>query len=225
MIVTARQLYAVGLMQVGRMDDAQEQFRLLERTDPTLPFGPMGLGLTNIQQGNIEEGKAWAIHALNLNYPLANWYLGEAAGLQGNTEEAAEKISGVMQYGLVRAFDREEARTLVSGFYDDAAATAVAWQVMNTFLAENDTATEPQLPYFLIRLGDPEKGFAAFLKRPSPFAEISYGALWAPTENSRKARQHPAFKAYAEEVGLVSYWQKYGWPDKCQPSGNSFKCE
>lgn len=33
-----------------------------------------------------------------------------------------------------------------------------------------------------------------------------------------------AFPAFAEDVGLVDYWQAKGWPDACQPTGESFEC-
>ena len=34
----------------------------------------------------------------------------------------------------------------------------------------------------------------------------------------------PRFPAYAEEAGFVEYWQEVGWPDACQPQGESFAC-
>jgi tetratricopeptide (TPR) repeat protein len=33
-----------------------------------------------------------------------------------------------------------------------------------------------------------------------------------------------AFPDFAEEVGLVEYWRAKGWPDACQPDGESFEC-
>jgi hypothetical protein len=33
-----------------------------------------------------------------------------------------------------------------------------------------------------------------------------------------------AFPALVEEVGLVEYWRAKGWPDACQPVGESFEC-
>ena len=38
-------------------------------------------------------------------------------------------------------------------------------------------------------------------------------------------RQDPRFKAWMEELGYVSFWRKYGWPDRCRPTGpDDFEC-
>lgn len=48
-------------------------------------------------------------------------------------------------------------------------------------------------------------------------------SLWMPV--MRSVRQHPDFKAFAVEHGLVEYWQRYGWSDACRPVGESdFVC-
>ena len=31
-------------------------------------------------------------------------------------------------------------------------------------------------------------------------------------------RQHPGFKKFAEEIGLVGAWQEYGWSDLTKPN-------
>ena len=33
-----------------------------------------------------------------------------------------------------------------------------------------------------------------------------------------------AFPDFAKEVGLAEYWRAKGWPDACQPDGESFEC-
>ena len=38
-------------------------------------------------------------------------------------------------------------------------------------------------------------------------------------------RQDPRFAALATELGMVDYWREYGWPDVCQPAGDSVICE
>jgi hypothetical protein len=38
-------------------------------------------------------------------------------------------------------------------------------------------------------------------------------------------RRDTRFKEWLETVGFVEFWEKYGWPDRCQPTGNdSFDC-
>jgi hypothetical protein len=37
-------------------------------------------------------------------------------------------------------------------------------------------------------------------------------SLWADIEPIRQTRLHPDFMAFAERIGLVAAWEKYGWP-------------
>ena len=48
--------------------------------------------------------------------------------------------------------------------------------------------------------------------------------LWITEASSY--RQSAAFKNLVEELGLPAYWDLYGWPDMCQPTGASdFACD
>ena len=38
-------------------------------------------------------------------------------------------------------------------------------------------------------------------------------------------RQDPRFAALVTELGMVDYWRAYGWPDVCQPAGDSVICK
>lgn len=38
-------------------------------------------------------------------------------------------------------------------------------------------------------------------------------SLWSDVEPIRQTRLHPDFLAFAERIGLVAAWEKYGWPD------------
>jgi Tfp pilus assembly protein PilF len=38
-------------------------------------------------------------------------------------------------------------------------------------------------------------------------------SLWADIEPIRRIRLHPEFLSFAERIGLVAAWEKYGWPD------------
>jgi len=34
------------------------------------------------------------------------------------------------------------------------------------------------------------------------------------------------FKAYLRDIGMVAYWQEYGWPAVCRPLGaHDFECD
>jgi len=47
--------------------------------------------------------------------------------------------------------------------------------------------------------------------------------VWLPSCGNVWATD--VFKTWAGEQGLVEYWRRFGWPDYCKPSGDSFVCE
>ena len=52
---------------------------------------------------------------------------------------------------------------------------------------------------------------------------VDEGVLWRPVLSD--VRKLPAFKDFVREVGLLDYWQAYGWPDSCRPArSGDFEC-
>jgi tetratricopeptide (TPR) repeat protein len=50
--------------------------------------------------------------------------------------------------------------------------------------------------------------------------------IWYPV--MKEVRKLPRFKEFIKEIGLVDYWNKFGWPDNniCRPVGDDdFKCD
>ena len=51
----------------------------------------------------------------------------------------------------------------------------------------------------------------------------AWWVLWQP--DMVTFRQDPRFAALVTELGLLDYWRENGWPDACQPLGDSVSCE
>jgi adenylate cyclase len=48
--------------------------------------------------------------------------------------------------------------------------------------------------------------------------------VWLPI--MKDVRQLPRFKEFVREIGLVDYWNQFGWPDLCRPVGDDdFECD
>jgi hypothetical protein len=48
--------------------------------------------------------------------------------------------------------------------------------------------------------------------------------LWMP--QLKEMRQLPEFKAFLREIGMVAYWEEYGWPEICRPvDDDTFNCD
>ena len=63
--------------------------------------------------------------------------------------------------------------------------------------------------------GDPELAFDALRAAiDEQGGQIIY--VWLP--QAAAMRRLPAFKTYMHDIGMVAYWQEYGWPPLCRRS-------
>ncbi|MCZ6716547.1 MAG: hypothetical protein O6946_05720, partial [Gammaproteobacteria bacterium] len=52
-----------------------------------------------------------------------------------------------------------------------------------------------------------------------------FGYLWVIWRSDMTAfRQDPRFAELMAELGLMDFWREHGWPDACQPAGDSLIC-
>ncbi|MCI5045769.1 MAG: hypothetical protein MRY72_13825 [Aquisalinus sp.] len=216
--------YGLGLLQVGRLSEGQTYFERVVELDSKFPYGLNGLAYFHIMQNNVDKGENLARQALMLGFLPANWILGEAAAVRGNSERAQRLIGPIFKLGVITEFSNEEIDVLLAGSLSESQIERdKALSIIDQHLNNGEPLKEGLIPYFLVRLGQPEKAFEVFKEISSPWNEISLGNLWSPY--GENARKHPAFKDFARDVGLVDYWDTYGWVDHCQrTSDTDFVC-
>ena len=56
-------------------------------------------------------------------------------------------------------------------------------------------------------------------------ADSTYQVMAAWEEPMHALRQDTRFKTALQESGFIDDWRSYGWPDLCQPAGDSFECD
>ncbi|MGY6554367.1 MAG: hypothetical protein ACXIUM_07575 [Wenzhouxiangella sp.] len=64
-----------------------------------------------------------------------------------------------------------------------------------------------------IWMGYSEMVFKTLGRQITPANMYCLMSLWADIEPIRQTRLHPEFLTFAERIGLVAAWGKYGWPD------------
>ena len=64
-----------------------------------------------------------------------------------------------------------------------------------------------------IWLGQAELVFKTIGKQITPSNMFNLMSIWADIEPMRQIWNHPDFMAFAERIGMVAVWEKYGWPD------------
>jgi adenylate cyclase len=71
--------------------------------------------------------------------------------------------------------------------------------------------------------GDPDFAMDA-MEKGIKINALGLFKIWYPV--MKEVRQLPRFKEYVREIGLVDYWNKFGWPDLCHPVGDDdFECD
>ncbi len=101
-------------------------------------------------------------------------------------------------------------------FYEDTVNSLL-------FAVENDLLDNQVVFEALLMLGSP-KAFSIGL---NPQEDIENNQIHAQIRNNRafELRRDRRFKDWVSALGYVGFWQQFGWPDRCRPTGlDDFEC-
>ncbi len=213
---TAHLWYAEHLAMVGRKNDALEETLIAYQLDPLHPG-------TN---GNL----AWMYWGLDdtssqLKYGAVAWDLGDIRSLyvqamaQLRLGEIDRALEFAEQYDDVNDFPVSIIKLLVEAKMDP-----VQRPLFLETLAEHETV----LPFSVLLAG--YVGFGRIddaYRVVNPNLDLLGQTAWWTFWQSEMApfRQDPRFANLVTDAGLLDYWREYGWPDACQPKGDSVICE
>ena len=89
--------------------------------------------------------------------------------------------------------------------------------------AYSDFISKLTISTFAAYYGDQQFALKAMTDSAS-VTPIQIGLVWRPV--FKEMRKLDGFKNLLRELGIVAYWQKYGWPTYCKPAGDDdFECE
>ena len=74
-----------------------------------------------------------------------------------------------------------------------------------------------------MRIDDDYRVVKLRLSSDAADCDAAWSVLWRP--EMAAFRQAPRFAELVTELGLMDYWREHGWPDACQPAGDSLICE
>ncbi len=148
-----------------------------------------------------------------------DYYLGLAAIYTGNFMSARELLRDVsMRSGVLPA---AWADLLIDALEDPALQEEVALK----FIAATEKGDLNKLVSFesLLILGTAY----TFELGINPLSDIANPQIHAQIWNNWAVpfRQDPRFKDWVSALGYVEFWRKFGWPDRCRPTGlDDFEC-
>jgi len=214
-----------GLLQlvVGHVYQARDRLLLQRQRDPLNEAAVAFLAAAEDSLGNTRAAMAELERGQQLFRPwFAGWYNGVLT-LAGLPETNFRDTPAAVGF----SFADPPFAPIVANWDDPVAARAA----VRTAYAGIDQSVMPiwrvlarlQIGALAARFGDPELAMTSFEETYTSSPEQVY-AIWRPVY--RDMRKLPRFKEFARQIGLVDYWQQYGWPDMCRPFGeNDFECD
>jgi TolB-like protein/Tfp pilus assembly protein PilF len=222
---TAHLWYGEHLFKLGRLDDALEEALIAYQLDPLHPGTNSFLG--------------WIYFYLNdtsnaLKYGAAAWDLGHGSGLYFQAwinlriGEFDRAVGFAEQWDerTVKKLDNLQIPLTLKLFFDakiDAANIPLFLEV----LAEDET---------IDFVDDVLTGYVSFDRVDEAYRVATMALdldgfhrnnlVWHFWRSDMAPfRQDPQFAALVTELGMVDYWREFGWPDVCQPAGDSVICK
>ena len=108
------------------------------------------------------------------------------------------------------AYWRIAANGCCSGKAEDR---ALYCQMLGGLHATMPDPYDPSVAFPAIWMGHAELAMKIYSEQIHPANMFGLMSLWADIEPIRHIRTHPDFMDFADRIGLVAAWEKYGWPD------------
>jgi len=220
--VTANFWLANQLAAMGRLAEAETVNDRALGADPANALPIFYKSMARWNRGDNATAVKLGKRAQALGSPLGGSVLGFSAAAEGDLDSGAESFSegfGAFKSG----FNKAELAAIFRASYGDEAKRTAGLAVIAAHPHDQFAGT------LLLLLGEPEQSFASFERDGIGLSDAYYTFLWQPDAWSRKARQYPAFQAFAKRIGLVDYWKQNRWPDLCQPTPergpDAFTCQ
>jgi len=222
---TAHLWFGEHLFKLGRLDDALEEALIAYQLDPLHPGTNAFLG--------------WIYFYLNdtsnaLKYGAAAWDLGHGSGLYFQAWINLRIGEFDRAVGIAEQLDEQTPEQLDNlqtpltlKLFIEAKIDAAKRPLFLEMLAEHETINWR---------GDLLTGYVSFDRIDEAYRVATMAIdldgfhrnnfVWHFWRSDMAPfRQDPRFAALVTELGMVDYWREYGWPDVCQPAGDSVICK
>lgn len=217
--------YGFFLMNVGRVREAIDYFRLAVRREPLALLPSLLLGIAHQINGGFdaalkefERGKGLVGDQSTSNILIL--ILARDMGNRALLEASLEKI---VNDDLLPPNNRSMTIYMCSHL-DEPEAARMELHRLYSDPAYKNPDTRQVIAVWSSYFGDHELALNAYHELCETRAFSVY-VIWRPIHKAM--RQHPAFKDLVRSLGLVDYWRNSGkWGDFCLPVGkDDFECE
>jgi len=213
----ARLWLGISLLAGGYLDESLQQLEIARKQDPAAGIIADWQARALYMTGNTDAGAEYARQGLSL----------------GRTASAVALLNIYLdqeQFDALDALVDElpdapywEAWSRIAAVRQDPTREPEVFAWLEAL--KSSTSAGPQWPSILVnqRIGNIELALDQ-VADSIPYDATFYTEFWFP--NMLRVRQHPAFKQFAREQGLLELWRARGWPDLCRPVGDEdFECD
>ena len=212
------------LLYIGRTSEALSYIERAIDRDPVNGRNFAMLSVAHLNLGNIEEAVAAGQRMVDLGLP--SMWLAVATAASGNRKLAVEQYWQTRLLLNSVIFPPAGTRPLSGPALD------TYWRVAARGVCSGRTVHRKvycaMLDYLHATLPDPcdtsivapaiWMGYASMVFKTlgsqiTPANMYCLMSLWADIEPIRQIQRHSDFLPFAERIGLVAAWEKYGWPD------------
>ncbi|MEP1420571.1 MAG: hypothetical protein ABJK59_02230 [Erythrobacter sp.] len=72
---------------------------------------------------------------------------------------------------------------------------------------------DPSISIPAIWMGHSELAMRVYSERIHPANMYGLASLWINIDSTNRVIRHPDFMNFAERIGMVEAWERFGWPD------------
>ena len=230
------------LLYIGRTKDAAPYIERALRQDPVHGRNYAILSTLYLNLGDITAAMAAGQRMTDLGFP-SMWHA-QAIAASGDRDRAVETYRQTrrlmntvifppvgtepMSNEAMDIYWTIAAKGCLSGKVEDRAFYC---QMLDGLHLTMHDPCDPSIAFPAIWMGHSSLVFKIYRKCLHPANMFGLMSLWADIEPIRQIRLNPEFIPFAQEIGLVDAWEKYGWPDlmpesaEQQASGRQFESQ
>jgi len=217
-------LVTTGVRQIseGYFEEAHKSFERFVQADPLFSFSSLRFLTLAVAEGDNETAEKFAVKLLTikgLGAYVGNGTLAVIARERGDLDSAIRftRLAITTRGGLDSLLEP------VSKAMRDPSMRSGAIAMVKEATAKHPWF-EPEA--LLILIGATDDALDAMIARAKvPRSSMAGAMIFAWRLVARGQGSNPKLKQLFREMGLVDYWKKHGWPDRCRPKGeDDFEC-
>lgn len=211
----------VGLVtaMMGQSRTAIEYFEKAVFLEPNRGSYKAYLAIAKRNNNEFVASNELARQAIELGYFIAYDTLAWNAFSLGDGNQAVREMMNLhreLGAQLSPAFRAEALWDISSRAYfkNDKEAADYLVVLLTASLTSQKVNVDGVMAAVLARLGMFEEFFQHVDKARGN--TVALMGIWDSTPISVKLRNHPQFPSFAQQAGMLDYWNTYGWPDTCR---------